>query len=340
MTSEPAVTNRSYRGAKSERKPRLRIMTSGEVLDMALRIYQRLGLTFLRLTAVPSLLCLAATGFIQNFVLPGFFTTKASGSASQMLWDVSGAMACAILIGGPLFLLGLSFASSIVAKLVSDYLQGKPSQPDEAILTARAVLNRLFILNLKQLVQSCSGIVISTAVMAVGGYVTSITPQSNSTGGGLALMGILGLIAGFIVFLYFVAVDAVAVPVAIIEGETAWKTSKRSRELLKRVGYHPSGANTVWTAYFVLIFIAGVLWGGVVVVMELLNINERLGFLTHSGLPGHLVLEAIGLIPSFLVIWLLIPVWATIITIVYYERKIRLEGYDIDALASEILIEA
>jgi hypothetical protein len=47
-------------------------------------------------------------------------------------------------------------------------------------------------------------------------------------------------------------------------------------------------------------------------------------------------LRAFDLIPPFLIIWTLLPVWASVITIVYYERKIRLEGYDIDVLASEI----
>src|ERR1700735_1411383 len=108
VTSDPVFRYLSQRGAKFDRKNRMRIMNSSEVLDMALRIYQRLGLTFLRLTVVPALLCLASIGFVQNYVLPGLFMTKNNGAPGQVLADVAGALGMAVFVGGPLFLLGVS----------------------------------------------------------------------------------------------------------------------------------------------------------------------------------------------------------------------------------------
>ena len=44
----------------------------------------------------------------------------------------------------------------------------------------------------------------------------------------------------------------------------------------------------------------------------------------------------VGLLPYFLSLWVTIPVWAVTVTIIYYERRVRLEGYDIEALAQDV----
>ena len=336
VTTDPISRYLSQRGAKFDRKNRLRIMNTSEVLDTALRIYQRFGLTFLRLTVAPALLCLASIGFVQNYVLPGLFTTKAGGTPGQLIADVAGALATAVFVGGPLFLLGLSYSSSLVVHLVSDYMIGKTPDPEAAAETARAVLPRLFLVNLKELCLSVSGIVVSTAVMALGGYLTSVTVDTDVVSGLVTFLGVLGFCAGGIIFLYIVACDALAAPVAVLEGVGPRMASKRSRELLKKYGYHPSGTGTIWSVYGLLGFVSLVLGGGIFACSEALGLGQHLAsFLAF--LPGAQVfIRAFDLLPSFFVIWTLMPVWASVITIVYYERKIRLEGYDIDVLASEI----
>ena len=311
-------------------------MDTSEVLDTALRIYQRFGLTFLRLTVAPALLCLASVGFVQTYVLPGLFLTKNGGAPTQVIADVAIALATAVFVGGPLFLLGMSYSSSIVVQIVSDYMVGKTPDPEAAAEAARAVLPRLFLVNLKELCLSVSGIVVSTAVMAFGGYLTSVTANTDAAAGAVAFVGVLGLCAGGIIFLYIVACDSLAAPIAVLEGVGPREASRRSRELLKKFGYHPAGTGTIWSVYCLLGFMAAVLSTGIVVCAEILSLSERLASLL-AFLPAEQVfLRAFNLLPSFFVIWTLMPVWASVITIVYYERKIRLEGFDIDVLASDI----
>jgi len=336
VTSDPVSRYLSQRGAKFDRKNRLRIMNTSEVLDTALRIYQRLGLTFLRLTVAPALLCLASIGFVQNYVLPGLFLTKSNASPGQLIAEVAVALATAVFVGGPLFLLGLSYSSSLVVSLVSDYMEGRTPDPELAATNARAVLPRLFLVNLKELCLSVSGIVVATGVMAFGGYLTSVTSQTDAIAGAVALVGIIGFVAGAIIFLYIIACDALAAPVAVLEETGNRIASKRSRELLKKFGYHPSGTGVIWSLYSLLGFMAIVLSSGIYFFFEVLNLSDRLASLL-SFLPAEQIfLRAFDLVPSFFVVWTLMPVWATVTTIVYYERRIRLEGFDIDALASEI----
>jgi len=51
---------------------------------------------------------------------------------------------------------------------------------------------------------------------------------------------------------------------------------------------------------------------------------------------GVILQKVLELFPLFLAIWIIIPVWCTTTTLLYYERRIRLEGYDILALAQEV----
>lgn len=314
----------------------MRIMGSSEVLDTALRIYQRVGLTFLRLTVVPALLCLAAAGFVQNYVLPDLFLTKTTGGPSQVIADVGLALATAIFVGGPLFLLGLSYSSSIVVSLVSDYMTGKTPDPEAAVEKARLVLPRLFLVNLKELCLSLSGIVTATGVMSLGGYLTSITASDDASAGAVAGMGVLLFLVGGLIFLYVIACDALATPIAVLEGAGAKLASKRSRYLLRKSGYHQPGTATIWALYILLAFLSLLLGGGLYLFIDGLGLAELLkSYLTYVP-AAEIFLRAFELIPAFFVIATLTPVWATVTTIVYYERRIRLEGYDIDVLASEI----
>jgi len=336
VTSDPVARYLSQRGAKFDRKNRLRLMNSSEVLDTALRIYQRLGLTFLQLTVAPALLCLAAVGFVQNFVLPNLFTTNGNGNGLQFFGEIAGTLGMAVFVGGPLFLLGVSYTSSVVVHLVSDYMLGNVPDPEAAAAAARSVLPRLFVVNLKELCLSISGIIVSTCVMAIGGYVAKSTPDTDEWAGIVVAIGAFGLVLGGVLFLCIVAFDSLAAPVAVLEGVGSRMASKRSRILLKKVGYHLSGTGTIWSLYVLLLFLTLVVGTGLYFFIEIFNIRDHLASLL-SFLPGEqLFLQAFDLLPSFVVIWTLMPVWASVITIVYYERRIRLEGFDIDVLASEI----
>ena len=192
-------------------------MSTGEVLDAALRMYQRLGLTFLRLTAVPALLCLAAAGFVQNYVLPDLFLTKTAGGPSQLFEDVGASVFAGVFVGGPLFLLGLSYSSAIVVNLVSADMLGKAPDPEAATQAARSMLARLFLVNLRELGLSLSGVIAAIALMTFGGYLQTVTPDSESVPGIIAAIGVICLFGGGFLFLYIVACDALATPIAILE---------------------------------------------------------------------------------------------------------------------------
>ncbi|MGV3617132.1 MAG: hypothetical protein ACO1SV_17530 [Fimbriimonas sp.] len=334
MTSDPVARYLAHRSARLARAGRLRPMRTGEVIDSALRIYQRLGTTFLRTTVGSALLCLAATAFVLSYVLPGMFTTRDSASFVTQIGEVLTALLLAVFVGGPLFLIGLSYTTAIVVSLTSDDVLGEVPDVEAAHTITRKRLWTLFRMNMRELVLSLSGVFIATAIMLLGSYIAANTPDSDVTAGLVTLVGVLGMFGGFLVFLFFVGRDALAPPAVVLEDADPAVAARRSRDLQRSHPIQGSGSGPILGVYSLLSFLVIALWGGLSVLLGLLP-TEGQRFL--ASLPfGPLWTEAYNLIPAFVTLWTLMPVWASVVTVTYYDRRIRLEGFDIEVLAKEI----
>lgn len=309
-------------------------MKTGEIVDNALRTYQRLGVTFLRLTAGPALLCLAASAFVLNYVLPGLLTTRNANDFLYQVGEVFVALTLALFIGGPLFLIGLSYTTVLVVSLTSDDVMGNKPDTDAALKMARQRLWTLFRLNMRELLSSLSGVFISTIVMLLGAFIADRTPDTDVTAGLVSLVGVLGLFAGFFVFLFFIGRDALAPAAVVLENLNPAQAAARSRDLQRNHAIQGSGAWPILSVYLLLGFVSLVLLLGMYTIQEFLPFE---GGRFLGGLPfGALWTEAYELLPLFITLWTVTPIWASVVTVSYYDRRIRLEGFDIEVLAKEI----
>jgi hypothetical protein len=336
VTSDPVARYLSQRSARHERKLQLRPMSSGEVIDAGLRVYQALGWTFLRITAVPALFCLAGFAFLVLYVLPGLTTTAQPMDIMVQIAEASVALAMALFIGGPLFLLGFSYSTAVITHLVADYVVGNPLDPAQAERQARGQLPKLFFVSMRELLLSVSGLGVAIALMMGGALLSEMTPETSALAGLVAFVGILGLFGGVLVFLYVASRHALAAPAAVLEDLSGRQAAARSKELFRAVPYHGSGTGAIWTLYFLLFFVGLLLVGGMFLSAQMLGMFGILEGISQALPFGDTILTALSLLPWYVVIWTLLPVWAATVVLVYYERRVRLEGYDIEALASEI----
>ncbi len=311
-------------------------MTSSDVLNMAMRVYRQLGWTFLRLTVVPSIFCLGGIAFVLEYVLPSLFYTHPGSSFNGQLGEVATAVSLALLVGGPLFLLGLSYSSSVIIHLTSDYMLGNQIRPEQAVAAARNRVPALLRVSIRELAISTSGVFVALGFMALGAVLSQHTETDSPWGGLLFVIGILGLMAGAGIFLYVVILHALAPAVAVLEGSSGKEASRRSTWLLKATWGHPSGTYALAEAVALMAFAGFVEWVGFNVVFEVLELPKHLEQAINGASLGGLIETAFDLVSPFLVVWTVLPLWAVCVTIVYYERRIRLEGYDIEALAQEI----
>ncbi|HVT14489.1 MAG TPA: hypothetical protein VHE55_19670 [Fimbriimonadaceae bacterium] len=336
MTSDPIARYLSQRTAKMDRRNRLRLMTGNEIIDVAIRVYQVLGWTFLKSTIVPSLFCLASVTFFLRYVWPSYFVTKSPGSQSAQILEMVSTTGLALFVAAPLFILGVSYTQVLVANLVSDYMVGNVPSSSAADEKGRELLPKLFWLNLREVLLACSGILVSLGLLALAAYISSATTETDATAGIVVLFAWLGFAAGGIFFLAVVVRHSLAPVIMALEGKSIGEAAKRSVSLLKTYGMHSGGYSAVTSVMALLLLLWMLIGGGISISIQLIGLPDLLRS-GVSGLPfSSVFIEALGLLPTFLVMWTLTPVWAATTTIIYYDRRIRLEGYDIEALAEDV----
>lgn len=311
-------------------------MATSEILDTSLRLYQRLGLTFLRLTVVPTLLCVAALAFVQEYALPQFFFTKAGNQFSDYALQIIVTVLLGIFVAGPLFLAGLSYTTALVVTLVSDDLVGNASNPDLAVQNARKAMPRLLVSAFRELIVGMWGVLIATGVLIGGMAIAQQTDRDSSVGGWVALVGVLGIMFGGLLWVYVIARDAIVPPIVVLEGLKATPAARRSNELMKKFGMHPAGTSTGWVTYLLAFFIYVVFLLSLAIIFGSFEIPNQLEKATTGWPLQALILQIFELVPGFLGIWFVLPIWASTITVLYIDRRIRLEGFDVEVLARDL----
>lgn len=336
MTSDPVERFFVERNARLNRRARLRTMSSSEVIDTAIRIYQQLGWSFLKATVVPALFIVAAFAFIIDYVLPSFFTTTDSSNLATQFGEVATAVGLAIVVGGPLIIIGVSTTTAVVAQLVSDYMLGNVPSISAAVKAARRTAITLVRVHFWEFIIACSGIIGAFALSILASTLDQTTGRENVVAGLVALLAMLGFSSGGIIFLLVVSRHALSAPIAVLEGLKPRAASKRSVALMKKSGPIASGYGNVWALYTVMFFLTLLVGVGLTSILGMIGFQDRFAAMFDNFPLAGLLVKAIGLVPVFLWVWTIVPVWATTITIIYYERRIRLEGYDIEALAADV----
>src|SRR5690606_22865108 len=103
----------------------------------------------------------------------------------------------------------------------------------------------------------------------------------------------------------------------------------------KGAGRTPNG---FWTnlSIFLLVLLAWFIYTvGIGSVFDLLSINGRIIESGWFGSYQDLVLGAVNMMPQFLATWLLMPVAAAAYTGHYFDRRVRLEAYDVKVLTED-----
>jgi hypothetical protein len=318
-----------------DRRTRLRPMRSNEIIDLSLSTYQSIGWTLLKACAVPSVFCYAAFVFVTAHVLPNFAKTSDPTSITTQLTEAVITLAIALGIGAPIFFIGISYASAVVCQMVSEFITGSTPNLETARKVARKNLLNMATLSVKQVLLSCSGLVLGLLGLMLSAWLTDLFPNSNSPAI-ITVVSIIFLILGIFIFPVALGINAIAMPTCVIEGLKSKEAGKRGRELLKAGPYQPSGYDTVTSLLAMVAILILLLLGGLMMALSMLPIESWLDNSTILG-PVKSVLEnLISTLPVYFTIWTLVPVWGTTTTILYLERRIRIEGYDIEALAKDV----
>jgi hypothetical protein len=311
-------------------------MTSGEVLDTSLGVARNLGGQFLRVSLIPTFFCLAALDFIFGYALPQLQYTQRPDSTSGQLGEAIFAIGLVVLVGGPNFLIGASYAGGIVSQLTSDFILGESSDLFTIEGNIRSRLGTIFLCGMKELFVCFGCLLLGGAILMVSGLVASSTSDDTLVAGILALLGGFALFGGCIAALILFARRAIVYPIVIIEKVGVKAAGLRVKTLMKSVKSQPSGASAIANLYAITVIGFGAIYAGLAGIIELFGIEGIVRGWSNHSLIEPLLVYAVWLIPAFCAVWVLLPFWSVVLTVVYYERRIRVEGFDIEQLAEEI----
>ncbi|MFZ4508290.1 MAG: hypothetical protein ACOYON_11410, partial [Fimbriimonas sp.] len=157
--------------------------------------------------------------------------------------------------------------------------------------------------------------------------------EDDLLGGVFILCGFFGGFFGLLWFLWSVGTYAVCPQIAVLEGANVRQTLKRSRELLQMQVPHQSGQGAIWAVYGVLFLLTVAMWLGTAAAFEVLHVHAMVEEALRGSGVEVIASTALDLLPPFFAIWTLVPLGALAITMVYFDRRIRLEGLDIELLA-------
>lgn len=308
-------------------------MNASEILDLSLRVYQQMGWLFLKHTVAPALLALAAGIFVWSNIVPALTTTQHPESVLAQLGELGASVALAVFVAVPLVVAAFAGASATVTLLTSDFMVGNVPNPSAARSRSWNSIMALMGVALRVGAFSASGVVLCAAVLGGAAMLDAISEGESlwfAVIAGLALLAFVPALGGM---LWGLSRYALAVPAVVLEGLPAAEACKRSLALM---GGRPSGYDAMRTTWLVLALIALVILAGLYLSMGILGVSDLIAAARPLGLVAEILDAAASLIPWFALIWVTIPVWCTTATLLFYERRIRLEGYDIDSLAQEV----
>ncbi|MEK6407618.1 MAG: zinc ribbon domain-containing protein [Acidobacteriota bacterium] len=307
-------------------------MSTGDVIDRAVRLYRRNFTPLVAITAVPTLI-----GYVVSLMFWYGYTSLLTGAAGS--GNVPITALWMLVLGGlgyPVWMFALLLTVSGLCRVVGDHLMlGEPITFRGCF---RAVKRRLGAITLMGLLSvallfaayvviSIVVIVLALAVgLIVGVIAAAQLPQWIATVT-LALTVIVAVAAGLLL-ICVVASRIVFLPqIVMIEGASAGNALGRAMRLGKGNWYRVA-AIVIFT-YFVSLSLLAALTLPVLLGLYLSGVLSTNFFLSPAWSILYTSFRDISSLLS-------LPIWIVSFTLLYFDSRVRKEAYDVDLMAREI----
>ena len=307
----------------------LRPLTLGEILDRTAQLYRRNFLLFAGIAAAPTGVLIAAVVAVGALIaaVPGV-TTKGTMSPDLL----AGVFVVALLLVGLPVMLAATVISQagLTRAAVSAHLGER--------LTIRATLKGLWprfwrylwLLILQAIFVGLIPGAIATVLVAVLAYIAS------RAGNGAAA----DVVSGFLVFVVFGTLAVVvvfraleysmAMAACVVEGNTAWDSLNRSLKLSRGTrGRIFLMALLVWALSIALSMIT------YIPMLIVVATVTAVGHGAEYAAVATVVAEIMNLLINFALQTLITPVYITALVLLYFDQRVRTEGYDIERMMEQ-----
>lgn len=304
------------------------------MVELTERLYRRLFRRTAQEAGWTFALFFLATAFFGAVVLPNAFTTSSPENNWVQAGELTAAILGAVLIAAPMLAIAAAYLTGISVTLASQLILGEDLDVKEA--RARAA-KRLWITS-----RVIAASLVRLAVLpAVTGVCLAASAFASTLGGPLALLFSivsvgLFLLSGLMVPLLLVRL-ALSPLISALEDVPAKEVRLRNRALMRAQWGHPSGLGSIFALAGVCLVLGLLAWGGfalgVAIAQALADpLIQQLPNLVRRAVEGSLSLLA----PTLALIFVL-PYWSYGLTVIYFDRRVRLEGFDVMTLQEDIL---
>ncbi len=306
------------------------------MIDFSTRMYHKLAWPILRMTFPSMVLLFAGLVFFQGFVLPGLLTTRDADNVTVQLGEVIVVYVIALFVALPVVVIALGHSVGLTTQLISDFVMEQRIDLAAAARSARVGAWTMVRLMLQIFIRSGVVLMAAGALMLVS---ASFEQSGAVSGFGdlAAVFAVLAIIVGFAMVPIVMSSLSLAPAIAVVEGATPREAIARSRTLMRKSRHIPSGYDTLFHLWIVSLFVAFVLWLGFYTVFASTGLGEMVtDFGGRSVLMG-LIAQTVETVPTFAALWVLVPFMTCCVTVLYYDRRVRLEALDIETMAHDVL---
>jgi hypothetical protein len=308
-------------------------MSTGDVIDRAVRLYRRNFSALISIVAVP-----AVFGYIVKLMFSYGYSSLVMGAANKAP-NFSGdavAMMIAGAVGYPIWLFILLMTVSGLSRVVGDNVMlNEPIKFRRCLSAIRKRLGAITLMGLLcvamlflvYIVFSIFVFVVALMIGAVAGVVAAAKLPSWLVG---TLLGIAILIAAACLIALLLAIVAriVFMPqIVMIEGQGAGSALGRAITLGRGNGYKIGGI-ALFT-YFIQLSLLSALTLPVLASLYLSNAIGPDFFFSQTWTVLYTSFGDLSGLLSF-------PIWIVSFTLLYFDSRVRKEAYDVELLAREV----
>ncbi|MCW5935878.1 MAG: hypothetical protein KIT11_01040 [Fimbriimonadaceae bacterium] len=317
-----------------ERRSLVRAYAATELVDTALSLYQKVARPVLKATAVPMILCLAGLTFYNTFVLNGLFTTRAGGDLRIEATEIMVTMGTALGVALPLLALGLGSSMAATVSKLAPLVRGDLTDPPPvgggaALRTAQTIL--------LVIAASCGVAVLSGIGILAGAYAERTGAHNVATDAVTALSWLSLATVAWILIPVGLCVFAVAPVVCLLESAKPLASLRRARKLMRTARGQSNAYGPVVGAITVLLLVGFGLGGSMEFILGAFGLQSLIERTFSPFGLGELLSGVVQALPTYVTLWFLTPIWTSVVTLLYFDRRVRLEAYDIRLLTEDIL---
>ena len=291
----------------------LRPMEFGEVLDGAISLFRRHFGLFFKLSLTVMWLPIAVALYWRL----RYFNFDGAQAPDQAIAAIQSQIVPVVIWGFVLFVAyecGFLLLTAGSIRVISDSLLGREPQFGEALALGASKIVPLFLVGLGK------GLLIGLVALVGGVVVALVAAAGKVAGAGMTvLLVFFGLIGLFWLLLFIASGYIVTTPVVVLESlSSAFDAFGRSWELTRGVKYRMLGLGVV--AFLIASFLPAI-------------VMQAVGALVLELIPGAQMAWAI--VPSIVSV-MMAPIIPCILTLAYYDRRVRREGFDLQLLSEQL----